>query len=257
MAEPPDKKVDKGDILDVFHNRTGLPVADGGEYVGKWELSSGEVAELVNDSLGLSEDEGISRQAIHRRLERMDEVVKIKHGRTVTWRLEQDRLVMQQAGNGGSGGHGGYQNPPTAQAPETETGDGPLEEGEEERNGMFSRLFSRSDRDGMDLPGIFILAVLAVFGWRAFKSAYNQLRDDPVAKTAYAVLTGGFTVAWVALGVQIGLLWYTSTSGPVVELLSYGVGAAAYTAALLASGGIIGLPAHISKSLLESVGVEG
>jgi len=104
-TEPPDKKVDKGDILDVFEKRPGLP-ADGADdsHVGKWELSSAEVAELVNQNL---DGQQISRQAIHRRLERMDEVVKIKHGRTVTWRLASDSLTIASVDQGGSDGGGG------------------------------------------------------------------------------------------------------------------------------------------------------
>lgn len=99
---PPEKKVDDSDILAVFKNRSEIPVIEGRDTAGKWELSSQEVAGAVNDRLGLDEDEGISRQAIHRRLEGIDKVVKVKHGRTVTWRLRSDRLVISSAG--GSGG---------------------------------------------------------------------------------------------------------------------------------------------------------
>lgn len=91
-TEPPDKKVDEQDILGVFGRRGDLPATDGAEYAGKWELSSQEVADLVNHELELSDEDGISRQAIHRRLERNDSIVKVKHGRTVTWRLASDEL---------------------------------------------------------------------------------------------------------------------------------------------------------------------
>lgn len=107
--EPPDKKVDDRDILEAFEHREELKPTKDADVSGKWELSSSEVATLVNDRLGFSDNKAISRQAIHRRLENMNSVVKVKHGRTVTWRLKEDTLtshnsISPPAGNGG-GGH--------------------------------------------------------------------------------------------------------------------------------------------------------
>lgn len=84
------KKVRDRDVVDAFKKRPDMPANDSADIAGKWELSSQEVAEAVNDRLEL--DDGISRQAIHRRLENLDEVVKVKHGRTVTWRLKSDSI---------------------------------------------------------------------------------------------------------------------------------------------------------------------
>lgn len=190
----------------------------------------------------IAEQFDVARPSVIERLDKMQEdgvIGKRKVGQSYAWYLEEWKTV--ETTGPAPGGGGGSRQPP---------------EQEKRTSGWFSSFFSGSRRDGMDLPGIFILAVLAVFGWRAFKSAYSGYQDDTVAKTAYAVLTGGFIVGLVAIGAQIGVLWYASTSGPVIGMLSYGVGAAVYTAFVLANGGVIGLPARTSKRLLESIGVE-
>lgn len=182
-TEPPDKKVDKDDILDVFHRRPGLPPVDGGDdaRVGKWELSSSEVAELVNQQL---DGEGISRQAIHRRLERMEEVVKVKHGRTVTWRLASDRLTIQSRGNDNSGGGGG----PGVREIDKESSNDAKKSDDGEINGNtdkeaeayvagLKRAVNRYGKFGsVSVPLLMILAAIGYTGWYALQWVND---DDP------------------------------------------------------------------------------
>lgn len=212
---PKSKKFTNDDILRCFDEEHR-------RHVGKIELSAAEITEILNERV-LSGDTSVTRQAVDNRLKELagDELVRNEHGRSYLYarRTDIDDLFAPSGGGGG-----------------------PIQEPQKE-----------SKASPMDLPGVFVLALLGwTAGWAIYKSFVLATRErdaivgengivDPAAGTVDYKGLGWFFVAAVGASASFGAIAIMSlqaldviNQGFISAAVGYAVGFAGLVAMLYA-----------------------
>lgn len=240
---PGKRKFTDRDVLRCFNEENR-------RNVGKIELSSKEITEILNQSV--LDGEEVTRQAVKNRLDEMvgDELVRNQHGRSHLYSRSNDldRLFREPepttAGPAPSGGGPGDGRPPKQETYE-------VPQRKDSSTGRWGV-------SGRDLPGVLIMMgvmfATAFVGYKLLVEVHQNFEDEPSVKRAvWAGLTGGFFVGLIGVGVTIVLQITTLSDPTAAELLGYGSALAAYTAVVLERGGFIGTPGKIAEQVVNAL----